>query len=204
MARCTTRPGADIPGYDPYGYRGSGSFTDTPSDSFGFNIGVSMQQQKNAFPSFQGWGYNDGSINPGNATGDLDDDGADDPTPWGAQTEVKKLTEDRYGVNGALAFRVGDTIELNFDALYSKFTIDEDQNQAWYGRNGVMGNWDNVNAGCYNDPASSYDQVGTTVVVGATLDNCYTSVTNVIAKYTEDKDLFVSGANVKIECHLDR
>jgi iron complex outermembrane receptor protein len=190
--------GSDIPGYDPYGYRASGSFTDTPSDSFGFNIGVSMQQQKNAFPSFQGWGYNDGSINPGNATGDLDGDGTADPTPWGAQTEVKKLTEDRYGVNGALAFRVGDTMEVNFDALYSKFTIDEDQNQAWYSRNGVMGNWDNGNAGCYNAPASSYGQVGETVVAG-TLDNCYTSVTNVIAQYTEDKDLFVSGANVRIE-----
>ena len=115
------------------------------------------QQQKNAFPSFQGWGYNDGSINPGNATGDLDGDGIDDPTPWGAQTEVKKLTEDRYGVNGAVGWRVGDNFELNVDALYSKFTIDEDQNQAWYGRNGVTGNWDNGSAGCYNGPGSSYD-----------------------------------------------
>ena len=72
-------------------------------DNFGFNLGVSVQQQKNAFPSFQGWGYNDGTINPGNDTGDLDGDGVPNPTPWGAQTEVKKLTEDRYGVNGASA-----------------------------------------------------------------------------------------------------
>ena len=190
--------GSDIPGYDPYGFRGSGSFTDTPSDNFGFNIGVTVQQQKNAFPSFQGWGYNDGSINPGNATGDLDANGTPNPTPWGAQTEVKKLTEDRYGVNTALAFRVADNMELNFDALYSRFTIDEDQNQAWYSRNGVMGNWDNGNAGCYNAAASDYTEVGETVVAG-TLDNCYTSVTNVIAKYTEDKDLFVTGANLQIQ-----
>lgn len=190
--------GSDIPGYDPYGFRGSGSYTDTPSENFGFNIGVSLQQQKNAFPSFQGWGYNDGTINPGNATGDIDDDGTPDPTPWGAQTEVKKLTEDRYGVNGALAFRVGDNFELNIDALYSKFTIDEDQNQAWYGRNGVMGNWDDSTSWCYTNPGSSYSQVGGTVN-SATMNSCWTSVTNVIAKYTEDKDLFVTGANVKIE-----
>ncbi len=188
--------GSDIPGYEPYGYRGSAGVTRTVGDSFGFNIGVSVQQQKNAFPSFQGWGYNDGSINPGNDTGDLDNDGVDNPTPWGAQTEVKKLTEDRYGVNGAIGFRVGDNVEVNLDALYSKFTIDEDQNQAWYGRNGTTGNWANGNAACYNGAGSSYTLVGEDVV-GATLNNCFASVTNVIAQYTEDKDLFVGGANIK-------
>jgi iron complex outermembrane receptor protein len=189
--------GSDIPGYDPYGYRGSASFTQTAGDNLGFNLGVSVQQQKNAFPSFQGWGYNDGSINPGNDTGDLDGDGVDNPTPWGAQTEVKKLTEDRYGLNGAVGFRIGDNFELNLDALYSKFTIDEDQNQAWYGRNGTTGNWANGSAGCYNGAGSSYTLAGQTVV-GATLNNCYASVTNVIAQYTEDKDLMVSGANAKV------
>lgn len=189
--------GSDIPGYEPYGYRGSASFTGTRGDNFGFNLGVSAQQQKNAFPSFQGWGYNDGTINPGNATGDLDGDGIPNPTPWGAQTEVKKLAEDRYGINGAIGFRAGDNFELNVDALYSKFTIDEDQNQAWYGRNGTTGNWDNGNAGCYNGAGSSYTLSGQDVVA-ATLDNCFASVTNVIAQYTEDKDLFVAGANAKI------
>jgi TonB-dependent receptor len=189
--------GSDIPDYDPYGFRGSAGITQTVGDNFGFNLGVSIQQQKNAFPSFQGWGYNDGSINPGNLTGDLDGDGVDNPTPWGAQTEVKKLTEDRYGLNGAIGWRVGDNFELNIDALYSKFTIDEDQNQAWYGRNGTTGNWDNGNAGCYNGAGSSYTMVGQDVVA-ATLNDCFASVTNVIAQYTEDKDLFVTGANLKM------
>ena len=142
--------GSDIPDYDPYGYRGSAGLTQKLGDNLAFNFGVSVQQQKNAFPSFQGWGYNDGNANPGNETGDLDGDGTPNPTPWGAASEVKKLTEDRYGVNGAVGFRVGDNFELNVDALFSKFTIDEDQNQAWYGRNGTTGNWANGNAGCYN------------------------------------------------------
>jgi iron complex outermembrane recepter protein len=190
--------GGDIPDYDPLGYRGSASFTHTIGDNFGFNLGLSAQQQKNAYPSFQGWGYNDGTINPGNATGDLDGNGVANPTPWGAQTEVKKLTEDRFGVNGAIGWRVGDNFELNIDAMYSKFDIDEDQNQAWYGRNNIWGNWANGNAACYNDPLSDYTVVGNTVV-GATLagDNCWASVTNVIAKYQEDKDLLVAGANAK-------
>ena len=190
--------GGDIPDYDPMGYRGSGSFTHSVGDNFAFNLGASVQRQKNAFPSFQGWGFNDGTINPGNATGDLTGDGVPDPTPWGAQTEVKKLTEDRFGVNGAIGWRVGDNFELNIDALYSKFTIDEDQNQAWYGRNGTTGNWANGSAGCYNSLPSDYTLSGNTVVA-ATLENCYSSVTNVIAQYTEDKDLLVTGANAKWE-----
>ena len=56
--------GADIPGYDPYGYRGSASFTHSFGDNFAFNLGVSAQRQKNAFPSFQGWGYNDEPSTP--------------------------------------------------------------------------------------------------------------------------------------------
>ena len=77
------------------------------------------------------------------------------PTPWGAQTEVKKLTEDRFGVNAAIGWRVGDNFELNIDALYSKFTIDEDQNQAWYGRNGIWGNWANGSSGLLQRRRSS-------------------------------------------------
>jgi iron complex outermembrane recepter protein len=190
--------GTDFPDYDPYGYRGSGSFTKSIGDNFAFNIGITGQKQKNGYQSFQGWGFNDGVSNPGNATGDLDGDGTPNPTPWGAQTEVKKLEQGRFGANVALGFRVGDTGEINFDAMYSKFTIDEDQNQAWFGRNGTTGNWANGSAGCYNAPASDYTLVGD-VVVAATLDNCYASVTNVIAQYTEDKDLFVTGLNASFD-----
>jgi TonB-dependent receptor len=186
--------GADLPDYDPWGWRGSGSFTKSVGENFAFNIGLTGQMQKNGYQSFQGWGYNDGATNPGNATGDLDGDGTPNPTPWGAQTEVKKLEQNRFGANMALGFRVGESGEINFDAMYSKFTIDEDQNQAWYGNNGRTGNWANGNAACYNGPGSSYTLVDD-VVVAATLVNCGVSVTNVIAQYTEDKDLLVTGLN---------
>ena len=125
-------------------------------DNFAFNLGASAQRQKNAFPSFQGWGYNDGShpLRPTPPAISMAT-ARPNPTPWGAQTEVKKLTEDRFGVNGAIGWRAGDSFELNVDALYSKFTIDEDQNQAWYGRNGSWGNWANGNAVVLQRPASS-------------------------------------------------
>lgn len=189
--------GDDLPGYDPLGFRGSAGFNHMVGDNFGFNLGVTAQQQKNAYTSFQGWGYNDESINPGNETGDFDNDGTPNPTPWGAQTEIKKLTQDRFGINGAIGWRVGDNFELNVDAMYSKFTIDEDQNQAWYGRNDTMGNWANGGEWCY-DGAGVQPVYDGESVIGGLFDGCFFSVTNVIAKYTEDKDLFVAGANAKI------
>ncbi len=188
--------GADIPDYDPYGYRGSASYTHSLGENFAFNFGVTSQRQKNAFPSFQGWGYNDNTITPGNATADFTGDGVPDPLPWGAQTEVKKLTEDRVGVSAALGWRAGENLEFNVDALYSKFTIDEDQNQAWYGRD-FWGNWDGSRATCFNQDTPITQIDGT--VVAATLTDCFAPVTNVIAKYTEDKDLLVTGITGKYE-----
>ena len=190
--------GDDIPGYDPLGWRGSASWVKDISDEFAINVGLSAQRQKNGFQSFQGWGYNDGTIYPGNLTGDLNGDGTPDPTPWGAQTEVKRLTEDRAGFNVALQWRPSSEFELNYDVLYSKIDIDEDQNQAWYGRNGVMGNWDNGSFGAYNGDGSSYTLLDGDVVA-ATLNDAYVSVTNVIAQYVEDKELFVTGLNGKYE-----
>jgi iron complex outermembrane receptor protein len=185
--------GADLPDYDPLGYRASASFTSRLSDTLGVNIGVSRQEQRNGFASFQGWGYNDAAT--GGQPGDIDSDGDLDATPWGFQTEVKRLVEDRTGVNGALQWRPSDDFELNFDILYSDIGIGEDQNQAWYGRNGATGNWANSSAWAYNDPGASYTIIDGTVVA-ATLP--FVSVTNVIARYEEDKTLFVTGLNGRL------
>lgn len=182
--------GEDLPDYDPLGYRASASFTESLSDTFGVNLGLSRQEQRNGFASFQGWGFND--ENTGGQPGDVDGDGDLDATPWGAQTEVKRLAEDRTGVNGAFQWRPNANFELNFDALYSQIDINEDQNQAWYGRNGAMGNWAGSSAWAYNDPAASWTIIDNTVVA-ATLP--FVSVTNVIARYVEDKTLFVTGLN---------
>ena len=188
--------GGDIPDYDPMGYRGSGSFTHSIGDNFAFNLGVSAQRQKNAFPSFQGWGFNDGTVNPGNATGDLDGDGVPNPTPWGAQTEVKKLTEDRFGRERR--HRLAGRRQLRTQPRRLVFEVHHrrrpEPGLVWPQRH--HRNWDNGNAGCYNSTPSEYTTVGETVVA-ATLENCYSSVTNAIAKYTEDKDLLVAGANAK-------
>ncbi|MDB5430052.1 MAG: TonB-dependent receptor [Caulobacter sp.] len=185
---------ADIPNYSPWGYRGSGAFVGRVNDDLAVALGVSIQKQKNAYPSLQGWGYNDSTIRAGDNSGDLNGDGHVDATPWGAQTEVKKLDEDRLGLMGAIEWAPSDNFTLKFDGLYSKIRISEDQDQTWFGNNGVTGNWGNGNFGAYNGAGSSYTLVNNTVVA-ATLNNAFTSVTNVIAHYSEDKTLTVLGLN---------
>ncbi len=184
--------GKDLPDYDPLGYRLSASVTHPITDTLGVNLGVTHQEQKNGYSTFEGWGWNDAAT--GGSPGDVDGDGVADSTFWGAQSQVKRLTETRNGVNGALQWKPSSQFELNADILYSKIEIDEDQNQIWYGNNGAYGNWDGGSGWAYYDPAASYTIIDGTVVA-ATLP--YASVTNVIAKYVEDKTLLATGLNGK-------
>ncbi|MDP1631699.1 MAG: TonB-dependent receptor [Caulobacter sp.] len=185
---------ADLPDYDPWGYRGSASWVGTVGDSLGFALGLSLQNQRNGYTSLQGWGYNDSTIRAGDASGDLNGDTRLDATPWGAQTEVKRLDQDRLGLMGAVEWRPTDDFTLKLDGLYSKIDIQEGQDQTWFSNNGVLGNWANGSAWLYNGAGSSYTLINDTVVA-ATLNNAYVSVTNVIAQYTEEKTLSVLGAN---------
>ncbi|ESQ91204.1 TonB-denpendent receptor [Asticcacaulis sp. AC460] len=180
--------GTAFPGYDGLGYRGSGSLVKKLSPEFAFVLGVTAQQQKNGYESFQGWGYNDDKIRPANNTGPIVANGPDVPTPWGAASEAKFLTSDRYSLSTGFQWKPSEFFELTYDLLYSKFKISEHQNQQWF--DGNWGNWDGGNAGGYINP----------VIVGGDLvgaTTSYSEITNVIAEYSEDKDLIVTGLNGK-------
>lgn len=183
--------GEDFRNYENWGSRFSGSYVARLSDEFAIVLGASYQDQRNGYPSFQGWGYNDQRLggNPGDLNGDL----VLDWTPWGMQTEIKMLEEVRTGIMAGAQWRPTSNFELQYDALWSEVIIDEHQNQAWY-CDGTCGNWANGNFGNYNAPGSSYTIINGSVVA-ATLANSFAQVNNVIAQYDEDKTLFVTGLN---------
>src|SRR5688572_1870727 len=187
--------GSDIPDYDPWGYRASGSYVYKASERFGLVLGLTAQQQKNGYSSFTGWGYNDSTMRPpqgaSDFTGDLNGDGAPDATPWGAQVSVNGIDQDRRGVSLGTQWRPTDQLELRFDALYSDVDIHEDQGQTVYGQNN-WGNWDNGSWDDYNAPGASYTIVDGSVVA-ARLP--FSSVTTVVSDYDEKKDLSVTGLN---------
>ncbi len=185
--------GSRFPGYDGMGYRGALSYVTKLTPNLGLVIGLTSQQQKNGFESVQGWGYNFGADN-GPVL-------ASQPTtkyntPWGAQSEAKKLTETRNGVSLGLQYKPADNFELAYDLLYSDVKIDENQDQAWYGGN-KWGNWDGGNYADYVAGAAIGGQpvIQNGDVVAATLP--YGQDQSIVAKYTEDKTLLVTGLNAK-------
>lgn len=183
--------GKDIPGYSGWGLRGSGQYVAKLSDTLGLVLGGTYQKQKNGFTSFQGWGYNTSDTgNPPLL------DGEPVNAPWGAQSEVKGLTESRWSATGAIQWQPNDHWDINLDALYSKIRIDERQAQQWHGRSNGWGDW----GGTIGAPGDIYQPGNYTLagdtIVAADLSN-FSSVTNVLAKYGEDKDLLVSGLNAK-------
>jgi TonB-dependent receptor len=189
--------GKDIPNYDTTGYRASGSFVHKFNDDLAIVLGITGQQQKNGYPSFTGWGYNDSTARPpagaSDYSGDLNGDGKLDATPWGAQESVSRIDQKRTGLSTGLQWKPTDHFELKGDVLYSKIKISELQDQTVWGRNN-WGNWNNGNWGDYNGAGASYTLVNNTVVA-ATIP--WSSVTTVLSKYSEDKDLLVGGLNGK-------
>jgi iron complex outermembrane receptor protein len=196
--------GKDIPNYDTTGYRASGSFVHKFNDDLAVVLGLTSQRQKNGYGSFTGWGYNDSNARPpagaSDYSSDLNRDGKVDYTPWGAQMSASRIDQKRTGVSGGLQYRPTDNFELKADALYSKIKITEVQDQTVWGANN-WGNWnkgDGTNTGWndgdYHAAGASFTLINN-AVVAATLP--YSSVQTVLAKYTEDKDLFAGGLNGK-------
>lgn len=114
----------DIPNYDPLGHRLSGALVHRFSDTFAIAIGASTQTQKNAYGSMQGWGYSNDAL-------DLDGKGTIGTTPWGVAAEVKKLDTDRDGIMTTLEWQASDALNIKYDVLYTKFAMNEQQNQTW-------------------------------------------------------------------------
>lgn len=184
--------GRDIPGYSGWGQRGSLQYVGKLSDTLAVVAGGTYQRQKNGFNSFQGWGYN--TVDTGNPPTTAN--GTKINAPWGAQTEVKGLTETRWSATGALQWRPSASWDVNLDVLYSKVTIDEKQAQQWFGRSNGWGEWGgSVGTGSSIYRPGNYTLVGNTIVA-ANLNN-FSSVTNILAQYNEDKDLLVTGLNAK-------
>jgi iron complex outermembrane receptor protein len=184
--------GKSLPHYDPLGYRASAGYVSHLNDNLAVAVAGSIQREKNAFSDFRTWGWNTPFNTNGN-TGDLNGDGTPDNTTWGLNTEAKEITQNRSALTTTIAWRASDALTLKFDALYSQYTIQENDFQAWFANN-ILGNWDNGNASIYNAPGNSYQIVNGTVV-GATLNNAYPDYESEIANYQENHQLFATGLN---------
>src|SRR5690606_24888171 len=183
--------GKDIPDFDPLGNRFSASMIKKVNDQFGFALGFTSQLQKNAYPSYQAWGFNTGSgqENLPAGGGDLTGNGDFGYVPWGIQTEIKNVETQRNGVMAVLQFNPNDDLEIKYDALYSVFDISEKQNQTWYQD---IGNWDNSEAGGHSDVV-----IENNFAVAATVNEWTGNIRHVIADYEQENSVFAQGVNLR-------
>jgi TonB-dependent receptor len=201
--------GADLPHYSPWGLRASAAYITHINDNLAVALAVSYQREKNGFPNFHTFGWNtpDGSGasvgNPNGNTGDLNGDGVPDSTNWGLVTEVKEITQSRDAIMGAVGWRATPELTVKLDALYSTYTIEENQFQTWYANN--LGNWNNGNFNQYNCSTCSYSIVDHTVSAvnlqniqqnGPTVFFAGPDYQSQIAHYNERHGLAVGGLNL--------
>jgi iron complex outermembrane recepter protein len=198
-----------LPNYSPWGARASAAWVDKLTDNFAIALGGSFQREKSGYPSFQGWGYNLANsgtapiLAPSGCSSTVTcTTGVSTSVPWGGQTEVTEIQQDRTSLMANAQWRVNSNLEFKFENLYSHYNITENQFQQWYGRNGTWGAYDD-----FFPPFNPYNSVGSSYtavpgangpdVIAADLVNQYASVTNVIAHYNEDHTLLLNGVNGK-------
>ena len=170
-----------LPHYDPLGYRGSAGLNYHFTDNFAVSLAGSIQREKNGYPSLSFWTENTNQPDslwgdPANLTGKNPTklvtmpDGTTaltggNPAPWGAQTNVDLLTQDRYGLAGAAEWRVNNHLVVKADGLLSSYVISEYQYQQWYDYSGSV--W---NAGNWYDCSASSVTAG--IITNAMLSAC--------------------------------
>ena len=179
--------GADLPHYDPLGFRGGVAVNYHITDDFAFSLAGSVQRQKNGFTNLVFWTENTnqpdtGWGDPANLTGSAPTkvitlpDGTTaltggNPAPYGATSDVRLLQQDRYGLAGAAEWRATNELTIKADGLWSSYVISENQlqqyddtyGQVWSGSTG-LGCWSGgvtgaIQAACLNG-ANIYGEGG--------------------------------------------
>jgi TonB-dependent receptor len=207
-----------LPHYDGLGYRGSAGYIGHLSDTLAIAIAGSIQREHNGFPDMTSWGENQFGAPNGGAPGNLNctpapacSTTADNtnpslstqtPTPWGGQTEIKLLTQDRYGLAGAVSWQAMPDLVVKADAIWSNYQINEQQIQQWYNAGGTWGNWQGSNYNLYHDTNSHYSIDSQGHVVAATLSDTsflpgegFLEVDNMLAHYQEAHTVIAGGLN---------
>ncbi len=135
----------DIPTADSDGYRANFSYIDPVSDTFGYAFGIAVQDQPSIQKDVTSWEYNNVTADQGDVNGN----GVPEAAPWGAQTATKGGNNQRLGAMTVLQWLPNDRLEMKYDLFYSKFDIEEREDQIWFdgwGNWGGLNDWNIANA----------------------------------------------------------
>lgn len=125
--------GDDLPGEDGTGVKGNISYVDQWTETFGVAIGLTYQYQPSMERGVESWNYNNG----GNR-GDINGNGIPEHAPWGVMAKSKRGSNERTGGLLIAEWRPSDSLTIKGDMFYSKFDIEERDDQMGPGD---LGNW---------------------------------------------------------------
>lgn len=125
--------GDDLPGEDGEGYKGSFSYIDQLSDTFGIAFGLTYQDQPSLERGVQSWNYNNGDNR-----GDVNANGIPEHAPWGVMAKSKRGNNERIGGLAIAEWQLSESLRIKGDLFYSKFDIEERDDQMGPGN---LGNW---------------------------------------------------------------
>ena len=183
----------DIEAADSREYRANFSYIEPLSDSLGFAFGIAYQDQPSLQKDVTSWEYN----NDASAQGDVDGNGITESVPWGGQIATKGGENERVGAMTVLQWLPTDTLEVKYDLFYSKFEIEEREDQLWFdgwGNWGGLNNWNIANAS--NPPQIiTKDDGSEQIVAGGMLWGGSHTANN--STWFQENELISSGLNIE-------
>lgn len=153
----------DIPGADGSGKKGSFAYADKLTDNFGIVFGLAYQDQPSIQRESAFYSYNNNAAEQG----DINEDGITEAAPWGGKTGTKYGNIERTGALTILEWAPTNRLNLTYDLFYSKFDIEEHEDQLWFDG---WGNWGGSNNWSYQNSSTAPEIVtrpdGTQQLVG--------------------------------------
>ncbi len=147
----------DLPDADGGGYKANFSIVDQVSEKFGYAFGLTYQDQPSIEKGIQSWDYNNG-VN----RGDMNENGKVEDAPWGVMAKSKRGNNERNGGLLILEIQPTDSLNITGDLFYSKFDIEELDDQQ--GPND-LGNWADGGSGPTGWGYGNYHNTGLNPVI---------------------------------------
>ncbi|MDN4504330.1 TonB-dependent receptor [Alteromonadaceae bacterium BrNp21-10] len=190
--------GSDLPDTDGNGHKASISYVDKLSDTFGFALGLTYQDQPSLERGVQSWDYNN-DVN----RGDLNSNGVTEHAPWGVVVKSKRGSNERLGGLAIVEWKPVEDMTVKGDLFYSQFDIQEHDDQLGPGD---LGNWADDESGPRGWGADFYDASSVPptiiqradgseqIVAGSQLNN---GLTNYIPTWFQTNEMLSTGINLE-------
>jgi iron complex outermembrane recepter protein len=156
--------GDELPHTDGNGRKLSFGYIDRFSDTLGFALGLTYQDQPSLERGVQSWDYNNGDNR-----GDLNENGILEDAPWGVVAKSKRGTNERIGGLAIVQWQPSENLTLKGDLFYSQFDIEERDDQMGPSN---LGNWADDGSGPRGWAAGEYDAsaISPTIITSANGD----------------------------------